>query len=46
MSSLQAYVFSSRKLEKRAEEVLLGSEGGVGRRGGRGEKWSKQCMHI
>jgi hypothetical protein len=44
-----AYVFSSIKLEKRAEQVLPGSK--VGRReregaGGQGEKWSKQCMYI
>jgi hypothetical protein len=44
-----AYVFSSIKLEKRAEQVLPGSEGGGGNRegaGGRGEKWHKQCTHI
>jgi hypothetical protein len=29
-----AYVFSSTKLEKRAEQVLSGSDGGVGREGG------------
>jgi hypothetical protein len=39
-----AYFYSSTKLEKRAEEVLLGSEGGQGRgerqgSWGRGEKW-------
>jgi hypothetical protein len=34
------YVFSSTKLEKRAEQVLPGSERG------RGERWPKQCMHI
>jgi hypothetical protein len=38
-----AYVFSSTKLEKRAEYVLPGSGGG--RAGGLGEKWPKQCMH-
>jgi hypothetical protein len=32
-----AYVFSSTKLEIRAEEVLPGSKEGEGRRGG--EKW-------
>jgi hypothetical protein len=45
-----AYVFSSTKLEIRAEKVLPGSEGGVGGEregeGGRGEKWPKQCMHM
>jgi hypothetical protein len=42
-----AYVYSSTKLEKRAEQVLPGSEGSVGRKGGdSGEKWPKQCMHI
>jgi hypothetical protein len=44
-----AYVFSSRKLEKRAEQVLPRSEGGWEERKeaeGRVEKWPKQCMHI
>jgi hypothetical protein len=44
-----AYVFSSTKLEKRAEKVLRGSQGdgGIGgRRRGRRERWPKQCMHI
>jgi hypothetical protein len=44
-----AYVFSLTKLENRAEQVLLGSEGGSGERekvGGREEKWPKQCIHI
>jgi hypothetical protein len=46
-----AYVFTSTKLEKRAEQVLPGSEeGGEGAdregSGGKGEKWPKQCMHI
>jgi hypothetical protein len=44
-----AYVFSSKKLEKRAEQVLPGSERGKGGGGGgrsKGEKWPKQCMHI
>jgi hypothetical protein len=44
-----AYVFSSTKLEKRAEEVLPGSKCGVGERqgeAGMGEKWLQQCMHI
>jgi hypothetical protein len=44
-----AYVFSSTKLEKRAEQVLPRSEGLGGHRngvGGKGEKWPKQCMHI
>jgi hypothetical protein len=41
-----AYVFSSKKLEKRAEQVLPGIEVvGRERAGGRGEKWPKQCMH-
>jgi hypothetical protein len=34
-----AYVFSSTKLEKRAEQVLPGSQGGKGR--GRGQRWAK-----
>jgi hypothetical protein len=38
-----AYVFSSTKLEKRAEQVLPRSGRGTG---SRGEKWLKQCMHI
>jgi hypothetical protein len=37
-----ACVFSSTKLEKRAEQVLPGSE----EVGGREEKWPKQCIHI
>jgi hypothetical protein len=37
-----SYVFSSTQLEKRAEQVLPGSEGGGGRR----ERWPKQCIHI
>jgi hypothetical protein len=43
-----AYVFSSTELEKSAEKVLPGSEGGGGKEGSRGwgEKWPKQCMHI
>jgi hypothetical protein len=44
-----AYVFSSTKLEKRKEEVLLGSEVGWGERegaGSRGEKWTKQYMYM
>jgi hypothetical protein len=44
-----SYVFSSTKLEKRAEQVLPGSKG-VGREregaGGSGERWPKHCMHI
>jgi hypothetical protein len=47
--SYYCYVFSSTKLEKRAEQVLPGSEEGGRERertGGRGEKWPKQCMHI
>jgi hypothetical protein len=44
-----AYVFSSIKLEKRAEQVLPGREGGGRKRKGtkgRGEKCPKQCVHI
>jgi hypothetical protein len=40
---------SSTKLEKRAEQVLPGNEGGGGEREGlegKEEKWLKQCMHI
>jgi hypothetical protein len=36
--SYYAYVFSSTKLEIRAEQVLAGSEGVGGRKGGQGEK--------
>jgi hypothetical protein len=35
-----AYVYSSTKLEKKAEQVLPGSKGG------REEKWPQQGMHI
>jgi hypothetical protein len=40
-----AYIFSSTKLEKRAEQVLPGSEmgGGGGEQGG---EMTQQCMHI
>jgi hypothetical protein len=44
-----AYVFSSTKLEKRAEQVLPRSEwGGQEKKTARGKgvKWPKQCMHI
>jgi hypothetical protein len=44
-----AYVFFSTKLEKRAEQVLPGSEGSWGEKkleGGKGKIWPKQCMHI
>jgi hypothetical protein len=44
-----AYVFSSTKLEKRAEQILPGSKRGGGEMQGvegSGEKWPKQCMHI
>jgi hypothetical protein len=34
--SIIAYVFSSTKLEKRAEHFLPGSEGGIGERVGEG----------
>jgi hypothetical protein len=43
------YVFSSTKLEKRAEQIQPGREGGGRERegvGGSREKWPKQCMHI
>jgi hypothetical protein len=35
-------------LEKRAEQVLPGSEGvrGKGGDGGQGKKWTKQCIYI
>jgi hypothetical protein len=45
-------VFSSIKLVIRAEQDLLGTEGGVGgeggegRGGGRVEKGPKQCLHM
>jgi hypothetical protein len=44
-----AYVFFSTKLEKWSEQFLPGSEGGEGQREGvgcRGERCTKQCMHI
>jgi hypothetical protein len=45
--SYYAYVFSSTKLERRAEQILPGSVGGGGQGwGDRGEKWPKQCMHM
>jgi hypothetical protein len=43
------YVFSSTKLaklEKKAEQVLPGRDGGGGEWEGRWEKWPKQCMHV
>jgi hypothetical protein len=49
VSLIIAYVFSSTKLEKKAEQVLPGSErvGGRGKGvGSRGQKWPKQCMYI
>jgi hypothetical protein len=48
VSFFYCYVFSSTQLEKRAEQVLPGSEVGGEWRGWRGgaEKWPKQCMHI
>jgi hypothetical protein len=36
--SYYAYVFSSTKLEIRAEQILPGSEGGEGGGGGQGDK--------
>jgi hypothetical protein len=39
--SYYCYVFSSTKLEKRAEQVLPGSE----RVGGRGKKWPNVCTY-
>jgi hypothetical protein len=36
-----AYVFSSTELEIRAEQVLLGSEGGKGERMGKGGRRKK-----
>jgi hypothetical protein len=47
--SYYAYVFSSTKLEKRAEQVLPGSKVVGGERkevGDKRERWPKQCMHI
>jgi hypothetical protein len=43
-----AYFFSSTKLEKRTEEVLLGNEGGVGRRerGEGGEMVQTMYAHM
>jgi hypothetical protein len=42
--SLSLQHFSSTKLEKRAEQVLPGSEDAGG--GGRRERWPRQCIHI
>jgi hypothetical protein len=47
--SYYAYVFSSTKLEIRAEQVLPGNKGGwwgEGVVGNRGKEWPKQCMHM
>jgi hypothetical protein len=42
-----SYVFSSTKLEKKAEQVLPGSEEDKGRGvGDREQRWPKQCIHI
>jgi hypothetical protein len=44
-----SFLLSLTKLEKRAEQVLPGSEGGGEEKkgaGGRGERWSKQYIHI
>jgi hypothetical protein len=45
-----SYVFSSTKLEKRAEQVVSGSKEGRGRGkgqgGDKGKRWPKQCIHI
>jgi hypothetical protein len=43
-----AYVFSSRKLEKTAEQVLSGNKGVWAVGGGSGDRGGvpKQCMHI
>jgi hypothetical protein len=44
-----AYVFSSTKLEKRAEQFLPGSEGSWGETEGmrgRGRNDPKKCVHI
>jgi hypothetical protein len=49
VSLIIAYVFSSTKLEIKAEHILPGGKGEWGEEGeagGRGEKWPKQCMHM
>jgi hypothetical protein len=49
LSVLLLHCLHFNKIEKRAEQVLPGSEAGRGEREGaegRGEKWPKQCMHI
>jgi hypothetical protein len=47
LSFLLLPLFSSTKLEIRAEQVLLGSEGwGRERVGAQEEKWPKQYMHT
>jgi hypothetical protein len=42
MSFLLSHIFSSTKLEKRAEQILPGSEVGVG---GREERWPKEYIY-
>jgi hypothetical protein len=48
--SYYVYVFSSTKLEKRAEQVLPGNEGGSGGEGGgegqRGEMTQTMYAHV
>jgi hypothetical protein len=39
-----SYVFSSTALEKKAEQLLPGSEGSVA--GDHGERWSNQTMYT
>jgi hypothetical protein len=41
-----AYVFSSTKLENRFCLEARGVGGEREEAGGRGEKWTKQCMHM
>jgi hypothetical protein len=45
---INVYILSSTKLEIRAKQFLLRSEGlgGRGKGRGKGEKLSKHCMHI
>jgi translation elongation factor EF-4 len=49
LSFLLLHILSSTKLKKRAEQVLPESYGGGDERegvGGKGEIWTKPCMHI
>jgi hypothetical protein len=48
MSFLLSHILSSTKLEKRAEQVLLGRERGGEREGvgDKGKRCPRRCLHI